>query len=240
MMPTADEVKQYWRFRRQYLDIEILSFAKRLEAIKVARQLSLLDPSVGSVSNPSASNVVHGDAKVLNGPVLAVDGWPGVIVPTVGGPKWVAMEPVQIKKTRTSAGTWRWWQYWRVRDLRDLPEIPKALRGAVVHVRHSRSDDDGDRSRSVALRLHPEGSDTYRELYRRRNDIESMHRHLQDLMFNDRVSSVGDHAMRVWLHSYQTLVNRTALLAWHYRTGGDITPWFGNHRPPPRHRAAAA
>ena len=114
------------------------------------------------------------------------------------------------------------------------------MRGAVVHIRHSYSADDGDTSRSIALRLFPEGSPGYRVVFSRRNDIESMHRHLQDMMSNDRVPVVGDRSLRIWLHSYQTRVNRNALLAWHYRTGGDISAWFGEWRPPPQRTAAAA
>ena len=170
-------------------------------------------------------------------PVLVVDGWPGIVIPTVEGKKWVNLEPVQVKKALNKNGTWRWWQYWKVRD---LPEVARPLRGAVVHVRHSYSSDDGDQSRSIVLRLFPEGSPGYKATFPRRNDIESMHRHLKDLMFNDRVSTIGDRNLRVWLHSYQSRVNRNALIAWHYRTGGDISPWFGEWRPPPQRRAAAA
>ena len=116
----------------------------------------------------------------------------------------------------------------------------RSLRGGVVHIRHSYSAEDGEQSRSQALRLFPEGSPGYRATFPRRNDIEPMHRHLKDLMFNDRVSTIGDRNLRVWLHTYQTRVNRTALIAWHGRTGGDISEWFGEWRPPPQRRATAA
>ena len=150
----------------------------------------------------------------------------------------ISAEPVQVKKAQNKNGTWRWWQYWRVRD---LPEVGRPLRGAVVHIRHSYSaKEDGDQSRSTVLRVFPEGSPGYKVTFPRRNDIESMHRHLKDLMFNDRVSTIGDRNLRVWLHSYQSRVNRNALIAWHYRTGGDISPWFGEWRPPPQRTAAAA
>ncbi|MFZ9483913.1 MAG: hypothetical protein ACO3AV_13575, partial [Ilumatobacteraceae bacterium] len=116
----------------------------------------------------------------------------------------------------------------------------RPLRGATVHIRHSYSTDDGDQSRSTVLRVFPEGSPGYKATFPRRNDIESMHRHLKDLMFNDRVSTIGDRNMRVWLHSYQSRVNRNALIAWHYRTGGDISEWFGEWRPPPQRKPLAA
>lgn len=32
----------------------------------------------------------------------------------------------------------------------------------------------------------------YNAIFPKCNDIESMHRHLKDLMFNDRVSTIGD------------------------------------------------
>lgn len=377
--PRPPTYKQWWRFRNQYLgDVERLRHDKRVGAVKVARQIGLLNPENGSVTNPSRDNVVVGEAKVLNGmfntppidpktgqpstrrhdpdmdtyhkgdkrtgrrmvsattrsdhfnervmldvttmhvtegndgtrftdmvlelnevlgfpvpvagydmalyaanhdrlmaagtapvgkvhrdaksqpksirlgehtfkltdgsertlPVVVVDGWPGIIIPTVEGPKWAALAPVQVKNAPNKNGTWRWWQYWAVRD---VPEVERALRGAVVHIRHSHSDKyDGDQSRSQALRLFPEGSPGYNMLFPKRNDIESMHRHLKDLMFNDRVSTIGDRNLRIWLHTYQTRVNRTALIAWHYRTGGDISPWFGEWRPPPQRQQAAA
>lgn len=168
--------------------------------------------------------------------VHALDGWLGIKIPTVEGEKFSALEPVQIKNATNKDGTYRWWQIWRVRD---HPEIPMHLRGATVHFRHSRSDED-PKSRSLAASLHPEGSETFKSLYPKRSDIESMHRHLQDHMFNERVSTVGDRNLRIWLHSYQTHVNRTALSAWHYRTGGDISRWFGKWRPPPLRQPAAA
>ena len=105
------------------------------------------------------------------GTVLVVDGWPGIIVPTIEGRKWVALEPVQIKKAQNKNGTWRWWQYWKVRD---LPQVGRLLRGAVVHIRHSYSaKEDGDQSRSTVLRLFPEGSPGYKATFPRRNDVES-------------------------------------------------------------------
>ena len=377
--PKPPTYKQWWRFRKEYLgDIENLRFAKRAEAIKVARQIGLLDPENGSLTNPSRDNVVVGDAKVLNGmfntpptdpetglpstrrhdpdmdtyhkgdkrtgrrmvsattrsdyvnervmldvttvhvtegsdgtrftdmvldlnevlgfpipvaaydmalyaanhdrlmaggtasvgkvhrnakgqpkslqfgehtfnlvvggkqqhPVLVVDGWPGVIIATVDGKKWVALEPVQVRNARNKDNSWRWWQYWAVRD---LPEVARELRGAVVHIRHSYSaNEDSDGSRSQVLRIFPEGSPGYNVIFPKRNDIESMHRHLKDLMFNDRVSTVGDRSLRIWLHTYQTRLNRTALIAWHYRTGGDISEWFGEWKPPPQRRTSAA
>lgn len=376
--PTPPTYMQWWRFRRLYLgDVERLRHAKRLEAVKVAQQIGLLNPDNGSVTHPSRDNVVVGDAKVLNGmfntppidpttglpsarrhdpdmdtyhkgdkrtgrrmvsattrsdhfnervmldvttmhvtegndgtrftdmvlelnevlgfpvpvagydmalyaanhdrlmaagtapvgkvhrnakgqpksmqlgehsfklvdgtkqqhPVLVVDGWPGIIIPTVDGKKWVALEPVQVRNARNKDGDWRWWQYWQVRD---LPEVARDLRGAVVHIRHSYSaKDDGDESRSQVLRIFPEGSPGYNLLFPKRNDIESMHRHLKDLMFNDRVSTIGDRNLRIWLHDYQSRVNRSALIAWHYRTGGDISPWFGGWKPPPQRRQLA-
>lgn len=375
--PKPPTYKQYWRFRHQYIeDIDDLRYIKRAEALEVARQVGLFDPALGSMTRPSANNVIYGDSKVLNGmfntppidphtglpserrhdpdmhpyhkgdkrtgrrmvsamartdhfgeramidvatmhvtdgsdgsvftdmvldlpdregvavanydmalhaashdrllaagivPVtkvarnakgkpgitvlgphelkplskglpitenlVAIDGWPGLVIPTTEGPKWVAMELVQAKKAKNKSGDWRVWGVWRVRD---LPEVPRQLRGATAHVRHSYSVEDGDRSRSRATRLFPEGSDGYREIYRRRNDVESMHRHLKDLMFNDRVSTIGDRSLRIWLHNYQTRVNRNALIAWHYRTGGDISPWFGNWRPPPQRKPLPA
>lgn len=54
------------------------------------------------------------------------------------------------------------------------------------------------------------------------------------------MATIGDRNLRIWLHDYQSRVNRAALIAWHYRTGGDISEWFGEWRPPPQRQQAAA
>ena len=67
-----------------------------------------------------------------------------------------------------------------------------------------------------------------------------MHRHLKALMFSDRVSTIGDRNLRIWRHAYQIRLSRTALIPWPYRTGGDVSEWFGEWKPPPQRRAPAA
>jgi hypothetical protein len=79
-----------------------------------------------------------------------------------------------------------------------MSEVHSQLQGAIVPIRHSYSENDGDQSRSQVLPLFPEGSPGYNEVFRRSDDVESMHRHPKDLMFNDRVATVGDRNMRIW------------------------------------------
>ena len=234
---------------------EVLGFAVSVAAHGMAphaanrdRLMAVGTASVGKVhrnakSQPKSLQLGEHTLHRVDGtervhPVIVVDGWPGLILSTVEEPKWAALEPVQVRNVPNENGTFRWWQYWAVRH---LPEVHRALDGAVVHLRHSYSaKDDGDQSRSQAPCLVPEGSPGYNMLFPKRNDIESMHRQLEDLMFDDRVSTIGDHHLCIWLHDYQPRVNRSALIAWHYRTGCDISEWFGEWTPPPQRRAAAA
>jgi hypothetical protein len=45
---------------------------------------------------------------------------------------------------------------------------------------------------------------------------------------------------RINFHAYQLHLAATALIAWQYRTGGDLTPWFGRWRPPGARTVLAA
>ena len=53
---------------------------------------------------------------------------------------------------------------------------------------------------------------------------------------------MGDNSVELNAVSYQVHTLGTALLAFHNRTGADLTAWFGNHNLPlkRRHLAVAA
>ena len=52
--------------------------------------------------------------------------------------------------------------------------------------------------------------------------------------FRIRVRAVGLERRELQLRGYQIHQGITALLAWHYRTGGDVSRYFGTWDPPNR------
>jgi hypothetical protein len=48
------------------------------------------------------------------------------------------------------------------------------------------------------------------------------------------VRALGLERRELQLRGYQTHQGITALLAWHYRTGGDLSRYFGEWKPPDR------
>jgi hypothetical protein len=69
---------------------------------------------------------------------------------------------------------------------------------------------------------------------------ESMHHHLKMTLPNERARSVGRHRQLFDLDGYQAHLAITTLLAWHHRTGADLSRWFGQWKPPNHAIAAAA
>jgi len=61
-----------------------------------------------------------------------------------------------------------------------------------------------------------------------------MHNHMKEKWFGRRVRAVGLERRELQLRGYQIHQGITALLAWHYRTGGDVSRYFGEWKPPDR------
>jgi hypothetical protein len=59
-----------------------------------------------------------------------------------------------------------------------------------------------------------------------------MHRHMKQRMWNGRARCVVIIRQTLNHHAYQLRTGMTALIAWHRRTGGDVTQHFGQWRPP--------
>jgi len=59
-----------------------------------------------------------------------------------------------------------------------------------------------------------------------------MHHHLKTTMTNRRARSVGRHRQLFEFIGYQIALATKTLLAWHHRTGSDISRWFGQWKPP--------
>ena len=87
--------------------------------------------------------------------------------------------------------------------------------------------------RTTGLRAFPEGTPTFDELFGQREANESTNDHLKARLHRSRVRCVGVNRWQLMLCAYQGTRAITALLAWHHRTGGDVSAWFGDWQPPP-------
>ena len=84
------------------------------------------------------------------------------------------------------------------------------------------------------MRTIPPTDPDWRPLFGGREDTESMHNNMKEKWFGRRVRAVGLERRELQLRGYQTHQGITALLAWHYRTGGDVSRYFGEWKPPDR------
>jgi hypothetical protein len=160
--------------------------------------------------------------------VTAVDGTPGIQVVVDGKRMWQPLERIQTKRRgNTIYGHWR---------IPELEAVSAHLQGLSTWIRHSSTDDEranGNR-RTRALRTIPPTDPDWRSLFGGREDTESMHNNMKEKWFGRRVRAVGLERRELQLRGYQLHQGITALLAWHYRTGGDVSRYFGEWKPPDR------
>jgi hypothetical protein len=171
--------------------------------------------------------------------VQAVDGTPRIEL--LIGDEMQTVGLIRVRTTRSSnrTGTYRFYGIWQIPD---FPGVPRNLRYAKTKIRHnSTTDEIADKTpRTRALRVIPETDDSFNRLFGLREDSESMHHHLKMTLLNGRARSVGRHRQLFDFHGYQAHVAITALLAWHHRTGTDLSRWFGQWKPPNHAVATAA
>lgn len=84
------------------------------------------------------------------------------------------------------------------------------------------------------LRSIPLNDPDFSRLYGLREDTESMHNDYKSRLVNRRARSVGLARREMDLRGYQFHQGITALLTLHYRTGGDVSPYFVAWKPPDR------
>lgn len=178
------------------------------------------------------------DGSVESFLVTAVDGWPAISLPTSDGPKMFALDTKHVKPRGASGRC----TFYATVEVPNRPEVPRRYRGATTMIRLNSTSDEIEREdrRTIGLRAFPEGSEVYKRIFGIREDTESMHHHLKSILQNRRARCVGVARQSLMLAAYQSLTNLKALIAWHYRTGGDVSEWFGEWRPPPRHQRSAA
>ena len=112
--------------------------------------------------------------------------------------------------------------------------MPVNLRGAKVRVRHSRtmSELNAGKSRSRALRIFPESDHRFDKIFGLREDSESANSDYKSRLWNRRCRTLRHESVEFNNIGYQIHVMITALVAYHNRTGADMTEWFGLHELP--------
>lgn len=113
---------------------------------------------------------------------------------------FVPLERVRTHRNPDKRGTYR-----RYNDY----QLPERLGSVIVTVRLHTIDDDVKRkfNRSENVRQIPPGDPGLRTLYRRRNDAESMNRHLDATLWLRRAHSVGHRRQLLNLITYVLGVN---------------------------------
>ena len=171
------------------------------------------------------------DGTVRDFIVTAVDGTPCITLPDGDGIEYyVPLKLVQVKQTsrKQRPQTSTWWA------LADNALVPARLQGVKTRIRHNRlkSEREADQSRSRALRIFPESDERFDDIFGRREDSESANSDLKNRLWNRRCRTMGHASVEFNMISYQIHVLITALVAYHNRTGSDMSEWFGKYQLP--------
>lgn len=133
--------------------------------------------------------------------LYARDGAVGVLeLSDVGERLFEPLRRIRTHRNEDKSGSFRWYNDY---------ELPKRLGGGTVTVRLHRNAQDDDRrfNRTENVRAIPPSDPRFEHLYSRRNDAESINRHLEDTLFLGRAHSVGMRRQHVDLLGYGLLVN---------------------------------
>ena len=133
--------------------------------------------------------------------LYAQDGAVGVVVLNeVGERLFEPLRRVRTHRIADKSGSFRWYNDY---------ELPERLGGGTVTVRlHGNADDQTRRfNRPENVRAIAPSDPRFEHLYSRRNDAESINRHLEDTLFLGRAHSVGMRRQHVDLLGYALLVN---------------------------------
>ncbi len=117
---------------------------------------------------------------------------------------FLPLEWIRTHRTRSKAGTCRWYNDYR---------LPADYDSAVVTVRLHGNDEDAKRkfNRTENVRPIPPGDPDFSRLYRRRNDSESINRHLDDSLWLRRAHSVGHLRQTLNVLTYALGINALAV-----------------------------
>lgn len=179
------------------------------------------------------------DGRSVTRNVIAVHGTPCVVVVDGDGVSYYQpLDLVQVKMT----GRKKRPQTSTRQVIPDNELVPADLVGAETRVRHTRTDKElrANQSRSKALRVFPESDERFAVLYPRRSDSESGHADKKSRMWKGRCRTLRHESVEFNAIAYQIHMAVTALVAYHNRTGADMSRWFGKHQLPRKVRRQAA
>jgi hypothetical protein len=117
---------------------------------------------------------------------------------------FVPLERIRTHRAQSKAGTYRWYSDHR---------LPDEHGGVTITVRLHGNADDAKRkfNRTENVRPIPPDDPDFDRLYARRNDAESINRHLDDTLWLGRAHSIGRHRQGLNLLTYALCVNGLAL-----------------------------
>jgi hypothetical protein len=117
---------------------------------------------------------------------------------------FVAIPRIRTHRNRDKSGRYRWYNDY---------QLPAACDDQVITVRLHGNDEDQARklNRTENLRPIPPGDPDFERLFPRRNDAESINRHLDDTMWLGRAHSIGHARQHLNLLGFALTVNSLAL-----------------------------
>ena len=117
-----------------------------------------------------------------------------------GEPVFVPLTRVRTHRNADKRGTYRWYNDYR---------LPGEYGAGIVTVRLHANRDDESRgfNRAENVRQIPPGDPDFETLYRRRNDAESINRHLDDTLWLRRAHTVGARRQLLNVITYAMGVN---------------------------------
>jgi hypothetical protein len=117
---------------------------------------------------------------------------------------FTALERIRTHRTQSQAGTYRWYNDYR---------LPADHGAGTITVRLHGNDEDRKRkfNRTENVRPIPPGDRDFERLYRRRNDAESINRHLDDTLRLRRAHSIGHLRQTLNVITYALGINALAL-----------------------------
>ena len=126
---------------------------------------------------------------------------------------FTGLRRVRTSRAADKAGTYRWYNHYR---------LPDDLGGAVITVRLHGNDEDTKRrfNRTENVRPIPPSDPDFKNLYKRRNDAESINRALDDTLWLRRAHSTGHRRQHVNMLTHALGVNSLALQR-HRRSSSD-------------------
>ena len=156
---------------------------------RVEKQVYVETKSVPTPAGPASIRLIAQGGRIGLGEVA--DNGESVFVP---------LERMRTHRNPDKRGTFRWYNDYR---------LPERLGGGVVTVRLHANHDDAKRkfNRAENVRQIAPGDPDFEVLYRRRNDAESINRHLDDTLWLRRAHSVGHRRQLLNLITYALGVN---------------------------------